>query len=296
MTVSTPALSPGVHVTWRPPGTLSIELADGSIVRCEPVPAALARATRLLDGTRSVSTAASLTDVDPRWIDWLFAVVPAVGASSVARATTLVEVRGCGDLGSDTARHLVDAGMRVALHDPGDPSSPTAPPGWTRADELRDEMLSAGTPAERVLVSQRSRQSPDVCVLTPAFAECDRAETDALMRADRPHIITGFVAATAAVGPFVVPGVTACLRCGDLAAAQIDESWPTRLAERITRRVNMPTHLRAWAASTVTHQVLAWTNHHSPDALGTALELNMLDGRLRSRRWLPHPDCGCLCP
>jgi hypothetical protein len=288
-------IPPGVAVCWRPAGVLHVDLPDGRTLRCESVPAGVARAAALLDGTRSRQDAAAEAGISDDWIAWLLGAIAESGVSSGAPRAAVIEIRGCGALGASVARLLLSERTGVVLVDPR-PSSASATAGWTRADDLQSLLLSEGHDRALVAVGHRPPcdQTTDLVLLLTQQAECDRAETDELLRNDRPHLVTSFVGTAASVGPLVVPGRTACLRCADLATAESDPTWPERLAVRIGRRVRLSAPVLSWVAATVVQQAFAWATHGTPDTLGTVLELDSTDGRLRTRRWPVHPDCGCL--
>ncbi len=127
-------------------------------------------------------------------------------------------------------------------------------------------------------------------------AEPDRALTDALFRAGRPHLVVRLEPDRAVVGPLVLPGRTPCVRCQDLQRCRLDDAWPHLLAQLCREPVEPEPTLLAWAASTAAVQVRAWLNDGSPDTAGSTLELGLADFRLRSRAWTAHPRCGCLVP
>lgn len=255
----------------------------------------VAKAASLLDGTRSRNDVAIEANVPVDWVDWLLAILADIGVSPYRPRTSIVEVRGCGTLGAAVARLLLSDRTGVVLVDQR-PSSRSAVAGWTRADDLHALLVAEGHDRGLVSVGHRLSRDPtaNLVLLVDQRAECDRAETDELLRTDRPHLVTSFIGTAAAVGPLVVPGRTACLRCADLATAESDPTWPERLAVRIGRRVRPSAPVLAWVAATVVQQAFAWDVHGAPDTLGTVLELDSADGRLRTRRWPVHPDCGCL--
>ncbi|WP_084634989.1 hypothetical protein [Propionicicella superfundia] len=295
MTVSSARLPLGVAVSWRPPGVLHVDLPDGRTLRCESVPAGVGAAAALLDGTRSPLLVATQAGIAPEWVGWLLSTVAEAGATCPPPSSSVVEVRGCGRVGTAVAELLLSVGTPVVLAD-DEPAPDTAVTGWTRADALHARLTGRERAGTRSWVRHRAHPypTPELVVLVGERAECDRAETDTLLREDRPHLVTSFVGSAAGVGPLVIPGRTACLRCGDLAATEADASWPERLAVRSGRPARPSPFARAWVTATVVAQVLAWTTHGTPDALGTVIELDTADGRLRSRRWPVHPACGCL--
>lgn len=115
---------------------------------------------------------------------------------------------------------------------------------------------------------------------------------------DVPHLAVCAREAIGMVGPLVRPGVSACLRCLDLARADRDPGWPLILAQ-VARRQADPAACDAVLAATVAAQaaaqVLAFID--CPAAAGPAqdatLELVQPGWQWRRRSWPPHPACTC---
>jgi hypothetical protein len=98
------------------------------------------------------------------------------------------------------------------------------------------------------------------------------------------------------VGPLVVPGVTSCLRCGDLHRVDADPRWP-HLAAQLTAADPPPSGATVTCLLTVATaalQALAYLDGSAaPATLGATVELRPPDLRPRVRRWPAHPACGC---
>ena len=60
------------------------------------------------------------------------------------------------------------------------------------------------------------------------------------MRARIPHLAASADEAIGVVGPLVIPGRTACLRCLDLTRADRDPAWPLILAQLDGRQPDPP--------------------------------------------------------
>ncbi|WP_232822050.1 hypothetical protein, partial [Desertihabitans aurantiacus] len=134
---------------------------------------------------------------------------------------------------------------------------------------------------------------PDVVVVAPDRAECDRAVTDTLLRRDLPHLLVRPLDGGAQVGPFVLPGTGCCTRCTDLYRAGRDPRWPAVLAQLIRQRSRPEAVAVDWAVAAAVVQVLAALHGHRPDLCGHTLELDARDWSTRLRRWPAHPGCGC---
>jgi hypothetical protein len=113
-----------------------------------------------------------------------------------------------------------------------------------------------------------------------------------------PHLAVAAREAIGVVGPLVRPGVSACLRCLDLARADRDSAWPLILAQ-IARREAEPVACDAALAAAVTAQAAAqvlafidWPDRVSP-AQNATLELVQPGWQWVRRSWPPHPACTC---
>ena len=138
----------------------------------------------------------------------------------------------------------------------------------------------------------RQSRRPDLLVLA------GRLPDPAARLPDVPHLAVGAREAIGMVGPLVRPGVSACLRCLDLARADRDPAWPLILAQ-VARRQAEPVAcgavLAAAVAAQAAAQALAFIDR--PAAAGPAenatLELVQPGWQWRRRGWPPHPACTC---
>lgn len=219
------------------------------------------------------------------------------GARTLARRRQAwVRVQGTGAAGTGTASLLAAAGIgrvttsgRVTAagqltaaapvhHGPGCRPAPAGdpPPG-----------LPTGSALARAL--------PDLVVLTgPQYPELPVA----LVSAGIPHLAVTAAEAIGTVGPLVVPGRSACLRCLDLARADRDPAWPLILAQVAGREPEPPacdTTLATAVAAQAAVQVLHFIDRAGPAGAVTngTLELVLPDWQWRRRSWPPHRRCGC---
>ena len=92
------------------------------------------------------------------------------------------------------------------------------------------------------------------------------------MREQIPHLAVSAGEAIGMVGPLVLPGSTACLRCLDLARADRDPAWPLILAQLAGREPDPPAcdaPLAAAVAAQAAFQALAFIDRASPAAAVT---------------------------
>ena len=105
---------------------------------------------------------------------------------------------------------------------------------------------------------------PDLAILVGRHLMELRAS---LMRDRVPHLAVSADEAIGVVGPLVIPGRTACLRCLDLTRAERDPAWPLILAQLDGREPNpcaCDAPLAAAVAAQAAAQVLAFIDRACP--------------------------------
>lgn len=210
------------------------------------------------------------------------------GARALAkRRAAVVTIDGDRRLGRAVARILSASGLgdvRVCRTLAGDGAGPAngAPAGPGRG--ARGRRPRSGPPGP-----------PDLVILVGHRAG-DRATE--LTRKHVAHLAVMASEAIGIVGPLVVPGKTACLRCLDYVRAGNDPAWPLILAQ-IRRRRPEPAACDAVLAAAVAAQASAQaltaieTAPIASAAANGTLELVLPDWRWRRRSWPPHPACPC---
>lgn len=119
-----------------------------------------------------------------------------------------------------------------------------------------------------------------------------------LVIARRPYLAVSADEAIGVVGPLVIPGRTACLRCLDYARAQADPAWPLILAQ-VARADPGPSACDAVLAAAVAAQAAAQIltaidrEPAAAAAAGGTLELELPGWQWRRRTWARHPACPC---
>jgi bacteriocin biosynthesis cyclodehydratase domain-containing protein len=136
---------------------------------------------------------------------------------------------------------------------------------------------------------------PDLAILVGRHSLDLRA---ALMREQIPHLAASADEAIGVVGPLVIPGRTACLRCLDLARADRDPAWPLILAQLDGRQPDPPAcdaPLAAAVAAQAAAQALAFIDRDAPAGAVTdgTLELVLPGWQWRRRTWPRHNGCSC---
>jgi hypothetical protein len=222
------------------------------------------------------------------------------------RRRTAVRVVGAARLGAPLAALLAAAGVgQVVVDDPlAVRSADAAPGGVSSADtgvaRERATAIAIRRAAPEVRTDVTKGRVVDLTVLTDGMPTAQ--EQAALLRAQLPHLAVGIRETTGLVGPLVVPGSSACLRCLELARAERDPCWARLAAQLAGRRDRLgdpcDVVLAAVVAAQGAGQALqfidrAATGAALPPTVNGTLELSWPDYRWRRRTWSAHPACGC---
>src|SRR3954454_808948 len=290
-----PQLLPGTPVLQRAPDEVQVGLEPGRAVLLRgPGPRLL---VSRLDGhtslreLRACGGAAALTaDQVDGVVDALLRAGLLAGAVEARSRDRALRLAGLGRMGQHVAALLVAAGFDLYaadLHGHG------VPPGLGLTGEGR--AAGPATAGRITLVNHWSKPDRELVltVLAVDAPEVDRLVTDHLLRTDQPHLLLRSTGSTVTVGPLVVPGRTACLRCADLERRDRDGAWP-RLLPQLVRLRRPPTPLlAAWAGAVGAAQAHAFLAGEVPESAGATLELSSSDHLMRWRAWPRHPACGC---
>lgn len=325
-----PTLDPALRQIWRATDTVQIGLDPERAIVLTGLSPGLRAVLDDLDGTGSVETVtarALARGVDSGAARRLLNLLAEGGvladaaadppppgrgdAPQLDRQHSRVHVYGAGRVGASTASLLASAGVgRVSIVDP-EPAGPDdlAPAGLHR----RDLGTPRGRGAERAVravsgsaVTARDGDAPattegavperpTVALVLTDRAEVDRSLPDLLVRRDVPHLVARVRESVGLLGPFVIPGTTACLRCHDLYRADRDASWPHVLAQILAGRdrASCDVTLATLLAALATLHTLAYLDGQAPPSLNGTLEVRPPGGAPRRRSWTPHPRCGC---
>lgn len=327
-----PQIHPALARVWRDSGTVQIGLSPERSVVLRGVGAAEATVLRALDGTsdeqmlrtvarRAGGTAATAdrlvrllesagvlidaeqaprTGVDPLAPDrasvgLLTGSLDGGAEQLQARRNSWVEVRGAGRVGAAVARLLAAAGVgRVTADDPEQVTTRDVAPGaYDRRDvgQPRDAVLARDLPA----VPGDEHAQADLVVLAPA-AGLAPTGTDVLLRAGVPHLQVLVTELTAVVGPLVLPGTSACLRCQHLHRTDRDPAWPRIVAQSQQHPPAVPAcdvTVAAQVSALAARQVIAHIDGLDVETVNGTIEVSPGRALARRRTWHPHPACGC---
>ncbi len=218
----------------------------------------------------------------------------------VRRRLTQVRLYGAGRIGSSVACLLAASGVgHVTCRDlrPAGPAD-AAPAGLdlTGAGEPREQGVARAV--RRVAPDIRTDDDetrPDLVVLTD---DHDPGLIGELMAECVPHLTATAAEAIGVVGPLVLPGRSACLRCLDLTRRDRDPGWPLIAAQLAGKSPATPACdavLATAVAAQAAGQVLAFVDRSGPEpaVINGTLELVLPDWRWRRRTWPLHHECGC---
>ena len=198
-------------------------------------------------------------------------------ANAPDRAAVLAAYAAYGD---DAARRLAArAGARVAVD---------APPDLARTAV---RLLSAsGLP-----VGPGEASAAPAALLVVADAAVPRDRLDQAVRAGVPHLLVQGGPGTLEVGPFVVPGLTACVRCVDAHRGEHDprrslvlEQWAGAATGTEPRDPALTALALAWAV----RDLVAFVDGDEPGTWSATVALGG-DPEAGPRRFTRHPHCGC---
>jgi len=120
-----------------------------------------------------------------------------------------------------------------------------------------------------------------------------RTRLDGLVSTTRPHLLVTGSPEAWTVGPFVLPGTTACQRCIDEAYLDRD---PRRMVvveqlARIREARGSDPLLRSIALTHAVRDLRAWADGLEPGTWSATYTIG--SGAPEVRTWLRHPHCGC---
>lgn len=220
------------------------------------------------------------------------------------RARATVRVSGLGRLGTGLAAIVAAGGVGVVELDDDRLVGPDdVGAGGLTARDIGAQRTAAAArvvhdAAPNVRTTGPGREPVDLAVVVE-HEVADPVRYRTLMDDDVPHLSVVVREASVLVGPLVVPGHSACLRCADLHRAGRDPAWAVvaaQLAGRGRRRQSEETSMAAVAAALGAAQVLAHVDGRPSAVVGASLEIRLPDLLPRRVARPAHPDCGCRGP
>jgi bacteriocin biosynthesis cyclodehydratase domain-containing protein len=160
------------------------------------------------------------------------------------------------------------------------------------ADEIRRLL-----PRARVSVAETGAHAG--LLVIAGDTEPDRSRADDALHTGLPHLWASIRDCIGLVGPFVIPGDTACLRCADAARTDLDPAWPTLVDQAAHRAPVVPAvdePLATAVAALAVHDVAVWASGLGPQTLGAVVEIPYGFGPVQRLAIGLHPQCGCGWP
>jgi hypothetical protein len=197
----------------------------------------------------------------------------------------------------DVAAEFV-RGIGRALVGPGAPPLRVvlqAPYGFApdHADAVAAVLESTGlkvTPATW-FDAHRERMPRGAPVVLLAHHVIDLRRSAALMAQDVAHVPLVFTGPTVEIGPYVVPGETACLACVAAYRRDADPAWPVLAAQLIGRRAPDVSAAFMSEAALVTARLISEAAQRPLRCHSLTLREHSLHRAMRGHR--PHADCRC---
>lgn len=291
-TPAQPVLAPGVHVTRRDRGSVQVGLAPAAAV----VLADTAAVAQLLDDLRH----GRAPDLDPPGARealtrlWFHGLV--VDGTALSRSRRAAPGRHQA-VAASYALHPQQAPRRLAARRAAWVVLDGPP---VLVDPLRTLLRAAGVLAGLARPSRPSRPPRRLAAVRVVAADrvLARERVDPAMPAGEPHLLFSFVGAQAVLGPFVVPGLTACQRCIDAALTDADPRHGLVLAQyaRQAAAHGVPPPLDPLVVSVATAlaatDVVRFLEGDRPLTWSATLTLPG-DHGLEATPWPRHPRCGC---
>jgi hypothetical protein len=138
-------------------------------------------------------------------------------------------------------------------------------------------------------IDQTARDAAAVVFVVPRVVPPGAAA--ALMASDVPHLPVVLTGSGAEIGPFVVPGETACLACVAAHRRDADPAWPTVAAQLLGRAVDVTTAV-LWESGMVAGRLIDERGHRRlARSRSVVLRSGSLHRDVRMHR--PHAECRC---
>ncbi|MEO8329030.1 MAG: ThiF family adenylyltransferase [Candidatus Nanopelagicales bacterium] len=223
------------------------------------------------------------------------AAAPAKRCERLAQAA--VTIVGVGRLGAVLASLLTASGVgRLDLRDKATvDASDMCVGGFTPADAgtVRQDL---GRTLEQWQCVARTNAPSALTIVTDVSDT--RALSGQLFATATPHLMVSCSEAIGRIGPFVLPGQSACMRCIDLARGDNDAGWP-KVAVQVQNRAGdraCDSNLAISTAALAAVHVTSWLAGGKPSSVNGIVELHLPDGEATCRTARFHPACGCQWP
>jgi bacteriocin biosynthesis cyclodehydratase domain-containing protein len=288
-----PLLRPGTHVLTRGDGQLQVGLDPRQAVVLPDSPEVRDALSRL-DGSAA-------GDADPGTVDLLHgqgllvdegALLPGLAADQepTLRHGTAALARRLGDRAPAVVRDR--RASRVAVRCFG-------PPVASRlAASLVDLLVASAVPVQ----DPERRPAPVTVGVLLGAGEPDRDLLDPWTRGGTPYTLLRLTEGRARLGPFVVPGRTACLRCLDAHHTDVDPAWPLLVRQYATASARdradgapepVDPALAALAVAWTARDLVTFLDGGRPSTWSATVTVDPDLTALETLGWHRHPECAC---
>ncbi|MCG5216607.1 ThiF family adenylyltransferase [Streptosporangium soli] len=219
-----------------------------------------------------------------------------------------IRIYGAGRVGAQVAALLAASGVgHLCVVDPAIAQPRDVVPGglgWAEVGAPRHDgavaaarRLAPGVNAWTAAAASRpgdAARPPDLAILAPA-EPLDEVLVAELMAAGIPHLLVTAFEGFGSIGPLVLPGRTACLRCVELARRDRDPAWPivsARLGGFPAGEIACDTVLSTLVAAAASGHALASIDGIEHVVTNGTLDV-LPDWGWRRRSWARHPKCRC---
>ncbi|MCU1557788.1 MAG: hypothetical protein JWN09_1783 [Microbacteriaceae bacterium] len=114
------------------------------------------------------------------------------------------------------------------------------------------------------------------------------------LRRDIPHLPVVYGDTSVRIGPMIEPGRGPCLYCLTRHRTDADPAWPTIASQLWGRSSTAESSLVADEAAVLAARWVLRRRDSGPDVVAISVDLDVATGDTVTRRWLPHPECGCI--
>ncbi|MFG1700701.1 ThiF family adenylyltransferase [Nonomuraea sp. NPDC049309] len=138
-------------------------------------------------------------------------------------------------------------------------------------------------------------ERPDLVILAPV-TPLDGVLVNELIDYDIPHLLVSAFEGHGAVGPLVLPGLTACVHCLDLARRDRDPDWgmvTAQLGGYPPGEIACDVAMAGVVAAGAVGHALAFLDGRTPAVTNGTLEVTP-DWQWIRRSWAIHPQCRCM--
>lgn len=275
-----PALRPGLHVVRRDDRHLQVGVDPPEVLVVPDDP----ETRRVLEDLRAGVRPLTESVTARRLVADLLARGLLVDAAARDLALRDAADRGAvsaayAQFGDDARRRLVArADARILVE---------APPDLGRATRL---LQASG-------VGLAARPDEATAALVVSEEVLPRGRLDPVLRAGLPHLVVSPGPGGLSVGPFVAPGLTACLRCVDAHLAErdprrsmlIEQCGPATVAGGPTPR---DPALLALGVALAVRDLVSFVDGDEPSTWSASVTVGP-DLGLARRSWRRHAHCGC---